>query len=315
VSVLQAVDIGLAFLVFAVAAWTIFARGAFAATVGYVVYGLLLSLVWIRLFAVDVALTEAAIGSGVTGVLLIRAAAQLRGAETAGGEKSLGGAPRLFAAGLCLLVALALAGVVLLFPDQGPSLAPQSMQNLPETGLGNPVTAVLIAYRAFDTMLEKVVLVLAVVGVWSLATDRYWGGAPGEARAERPEPTLAFLAQVLAPLGILVGVHIFWVGANEPGGAFQGGAILAAMWMIVMMARLTEAPQTNAFWLRVALVAGPVVFLISGVAGAIFAGGFFAYPPGFAKPVILFIEAFMVLSIAAALPMLVAGPPRREPRR
>ena len=83
-SVLQALDIGLAFLVFAVAAWTIFAPGAFAATVGYVVYGLLLSLVWIRLFAVDVALTEAAIGSGVTGILLIGAAARLRGGENAG---------------------------------------------------------------------------------------------------------------------------------------------------------------------------------------------------------------------------------------
>ena len=313
-SVLQALDIGLALLVFAVAAWTIFARGAFAATVGYVVYGLLLSLVWIRLFAVDVALTEAAIGSGVTGILLIGAAARLRGAQN-GDEKSLSGLSRLFAAGLCVLVALALAGVVLLFPDQGPSLAPQSMLHLPETGLGNPVTAVLIAYRAFDTMLEKVVLVLAVVGVWSLAADLYWGGAPGEARAERPEPTLAFLAQVLAPLGILVGVHIFWVGADEPGGAFQGGAILAAMWMIVMMARLTEAPRTSAFWLRLALVAGPLVFLLAGVGGAIFAGGFFAYPPGFAKPAILFIEAFMVLSIAVTLPMLVAGPPRREPRR
>ena len=94
-SVLQALDIGLAFLVFAVAAWTIFARGAFAATVAYVVYGLLLSLVWIRLFAVDVALTEAAIGSGVTGVLLIGAAARLRGAETSADEKSLSGLPRV----------------------------------------------------------------------------------------------------------------------------------------------------------------------------------------------------------------------------
>ena len=313
-SVLQALDIGLAFLVFAVAAWTIFARGAFAATVGYIVYGLLLSLVWIRLFAVDVALTEAAIGSGVTGVLLIGAAARLRGAETED-ERSLTGLPRVFTAVLCVLITAALAAVVLLFPEQGPSLAPQSMQHLPETGLGNPVTAVLIAYRAFDTMLEKVVLVLAVVGVWSLAADRYWGGAPGEARAERPEPTLAFLAQVLAPLGILVGIHIFWVGADEPGGAFQGGAILAAMWIIVMMARLTEAPSTSAFWLRLALIAGPLVFLIAGVGGAVFAGSFFAYPPGFAKPVILFIEAFMVLSIAVNLPMMVAGPPRREPKR
>jgi multisubunit Na+/H+ antiporter MnhB subunit len=314
-TVLQALDVGLAFLVFAVAAWTVFAPGAFAATVGYVVYGLLLSLVWIRLFAVDVALTEAAIGSGVTGVLLIGAAARLRRADTTTTQEALTGLTRLFAACLCLVVAAALAGVVLLFPDQVPSLAPQSMQRLPETGLGNPVTAVLIAFRSFDTMLEKVVLVLAVVGVWSLASDRYWGGAPGEARAERPEPTLAFFAQVLAPIGILVGVHVFWVGADEPGGAFQGGAILAAMWMIVMMARLTGAPQTNAVWLRVSLVAGPVVFLAAGVAGAVVAGGFFAYPPGLAKPLILFIETLMTFTIAVTLPMLVAGPPRREPRR
>src|SRR3984957_5557029 len=257
-SVLQALDICLALLVFAVAAWTIFAPGAFAATVGYVVYGLLLSLVWIRLFAVDVALTEAAIGSGVTGILLIGAAARLRGAEAGADEKQPSGLARLAIAALCILVALALAAVVLLFADQGPSLAPQAMRHLPEIGLGNPVTAVLIAYRAFDTMLEKVVLVLAVVGVWSLAADRYWGGAPGEARSERPEPTLAFLAQVLAPLGVLVGIHVFWVGADAPGGAFQGGAILAAMWIIVMMARLTEAPQTNAVWVRLAIVAGPL---------------------------------------------------------
>ncbi len=149
----------------------------------------------------------------------------------------------------------------------------------------------------------------------SLAADRYWGGAPGEAKSDRPEPTLAFLAQMLAPIGILVGIHVFWIGADEPGGAFQGGAILAAMWMIVMMARLSEAPPTRALWLRLALIAGPLVFLAAGVAGAIFAGGFFAYPPGFAKPVILFIEAFMVLSIAVTLPMLVAGPPRREAER
>jgi multisubunit Na+/H+ antiporter MnhB subunit len=314
-SVLQALDIGLALLVFAVAFWTIVARGAFAAVVGYVVYGLLLSIVWVRLFAVDVALTEAAIGSGVTGVLLIGAAARLRGAETVAAEENPGRALRLFAACFCLLVTAALASVVLMLPDPGPTLAPEAAQRLAETGLGNPVTAVLIAYRAFDTMLEKVVLVLAVLGVWSLAADRYWGGAPGEARAARPEPTLAFLAQVLPPLGILVGIHVFWVGANEPGGAFQGGAILAAMWMIVMMARLTEAPQVDAFWLRLLVVAGPVVFLAAGVAGAVVAGGFFAYPPGLAKPVILFIETFMTLTIAVTLPMLVAGPPRREPQR
>jgi multisubunit Na+/H+ antiporter MnhB subunit len=117
----------------------------------------------------------------------------------------------------------------------------------------------------------------------------------------------------LVPLGILVGVHTFWVGADEPGGAFQGGAILAAMWMIVMIARVSEPPSVNSRWLRLALVAGPGVFLVAGLAGLGMAGNFFAYPDGFAKPIILFIEAFMLLTIAATLPVLVAGPPRRRP--
>jgi multisubunit Na+/H+ antiporter MnhB subunit len=201
-SVLQALDFGLAALVLAVAVWTIAAREAFAAVVGYVAYGLLLSIVWVRLFAVDVALTEAAIGSGVTGVLLIGAAARMREAESAAADEQPSAPLRLVPGALCVFVTVALAAVVLLMPDPAPTLAHYAAQNLAETGLGNPVTAVLIAYRSFDTMLEKVVLVLAVVGVWSLAADRHWGGAPGVPRAARPESTLAFLAQLLPPLGI-----------------------------------------------------------------------------------------------------------------
>jgi len=77
VSLLPFLDIGLAFLVVTVAASTIVARDLFAAVVSYVAYGLLLTFVWIRLHAPDVALTEAAVGSGVTGVLLITAGKRL----------------------------------------------------------------------------------------------------------------------------------------------------------------------------------------------------------------------------------------------
>lgn len=314
-SMLQALDFGLAGLVLAVAVWTISAREAFASVVGYVAYGLLLSVVWVRLFAVDVALTEAAIGSGLAGVLPIGASARLRDTEKAAANEQPAEPQFFWAAIFSILVTAALATVVLSLSDTAPSLAPEAAQHLAETGVGNPVTAVLIAYRSFDTLLEKIVLVLAMVGVWSLAPDRFWGGAPGEPRATRPDATLAFLAQILPPFGILIGVHFFWAGADEPGGAFQGGAILAAMWMITMMAKLTEAPPVRSVWLRLALVAGPSVFLMVGVAGAASAGSFFAYPAGYAKPLILFIEAFMTLSIAVTLPMLVAGPPRRPSRR
>ena len=84
----MALDAGLAVLVLGVAAWTIAARDTFAAVVGFVAYGLLLSLVWVRLAAPDVALTEAAIGSGLTGGLLLGASTRLRRNESlAVGEK------------------------------------------------------------------------------------------------------------------------------------------------------------------------------------------------------------------------------------
>jgi multisubunit Na+/H+ antiporter MnhB subunit len=312
-TLIEALDVGLALLVLAVAVWTITAHEAFAAVVGYVVYGLLLALVWVRLFALDVALTEAAIGSGVTGVLLISAAVRLRASEAQMANERPGMPLRLVAAALCLVVAGGLAAVVLMMPEPGATLAPQAAQNLAATGLGNAITAVLIAYRAFDTMLEKVVMVLAVVGVWSLSTDANWGGVAGPSRRARAEGPLAFLAQLLPPLGIVVALHIVWVGANEPGGAFQGGALLAAMAIIVMIAGLREAPAISRRWLRLALIAGPVVFLVIGLSGFVVAAGFLAYPPGLAKPVILFIEAFMTLSVAATLPMLVIGPPDRRP--
>ena len=76
-----ALDVALALLVLCVAVWTIAAGPTFAAVVDFVAFGLLLALVWVRLAAVDVALTEAAIGSGVTGAVLIAAAARLRPTE------------------------------------------------------------------------------------------------------------------------------------------------------------------------------------------------------------------------------------------
>ena len=89
-TVAWAFDAILAITVLAVAGWTIAARDTFAAVIGFVAYGLLLALVWVRLAAPDVALTEAAIGGGVTGVLLLGAAARLRGSAGGGGRRDAG---------------------------------------------------------------------------------------------------------------------------------------------------------------------------------------------------------------------------------
>ena len=127
---------------------------------------------------------------------------------------------------------------------------------------------------------------------------------------------LPFFARTLPPLGVLLGIHLMWTGADHPGGAFQGGTVLAAMWLVVMMAGVRDAPAIREQWLRLALVSGPVVFVAVGLAGVLTAGAFLAYPVAFAKPLIVLIEVPMLLTIALALGLLVAGPPERpaDPR-
>jgi multisubunit Na+/H+ antiporter MnhB subunit len=305
-------EVALAMIVLGLAAWIITAQKSFAAAGGFVAYGLLLPLVWVRLGGIDVALAEAAIGGGLSGVLLLGAAARLGTTETAVVAERPGALVRLLAAVLSAFIALSLAAVVLLLPDPGPTLAPAAVENSAATGLGNPVTNVLMAFRAMDTLLEKVVLLLALIGIWSLAPDRFWGGRPGMRHEADPRGVLVFLARLLPPLGIVIGLYVLWVGADHPGGAFQGGTILAAMWLLVMMAGLVDAPPISRRWLRLTLIAGPGVFLVVGLGGLWLGNAFLAYPLAYAKPLIVAIELAMTLTVAATLGLLMAGVPERR---
>jgi multisubunit Na+/H+ antiporter MnhB subunit len=298
----------LAALVLAVGAWSILARQMMTAVIVFITYGLLLALAWVRLGAIDVALTEAAIGSGVTGMLLIAAAARLGKDPDALRLPSLGS--RAVATGLAAAVAVALGSLAFLLPEEPPSLAGQAMAALPESGLGNPVAGVLFVFRAFDTMLEKVVLLLALLGVWSLARDEDWGSAPMLNPLAQQQGVLPLLARTLPPIGITYGIYMTWAGADVPGGAFQGGTVLAAMWILVVIAGLTRLPPVSSPALRWAVVAGPVVFLVIGFAGFLSPGLFLAYPQGYAKLLIVVMELALTLSIAVILGLLVAGPPQ-----
>lgn len=297
----------LALLVLGVAGYTVFAKESFSAIVAFVGYGLLAALTWMRLAAPDVALTEAALGGGVTGALLLGACSRLRGEKNS--EKPAGLLTRGAALVLCLAVTAGLIIVVVALPEPPPTLAPEALTPLDSTGLGNPVTAVLMAYRALDTMLEKVVLLLALVAVWSLAPERFWGGRPAFGyHAEKGGP-LDFLARVLIPVGVLTGIYLFWVGADAPGGAFAGGAVISAMGILGFFAGVVRVPAVSGFRLRLSLVAGIAVFLIVGLLGFVWASDFLAYPVPFAKPIIVVIEIAMTFSVGVTLALLVTGPP------
>jgi multisubunit Na+/H+ antiporter MnhB subunit len=310
-----ALDACLAALIIALGVWIIGARSAFAAVAGFLAYGLLLTLVWVRLHGVDVALTEAAIGGGLTGALLIGAAARLRATESAARSERSGRIVHVAAALAATAVTAALAIGVFTLPVPAPSLGQEVAANLAVTEVGNPITGVLLAFRAMDTLLEAIVLLFALIGVWSVAPDGVWGGRPGPQHRLDPNGILAYIARVLPPIGIIVGMYIFWVGADHPGGKFQGATILAAMWLLTVMAGLTDMPPISRRWLRVGLVAGPLAFIAIGLYGAIAAGAFLAYPAGFAKPLIVVIELALMPSLALVLALMLAGAPQRSAMR
>jgi len=87
------------------------------------------------------------------------------------------------------------------------------------------------------------------------------------------------------------------------------------MWLLAIMAGLTDTPPVRSRRLRFILVAGPGLFLIVGLGGLCFGAAFLAYPPALAKPLILGIEIAMILTIATTLGLLLAGAPERSAKR
>jgi multisubunit Na+/H+ antiporter MnhB subunit len=300
-----------ALLILALAMYATLVRDTFSACAGFLAYGLLLTIAWVQLGAVDVALTESAIGAGLTSLLLVRASASLRATEAAALAETPGAALRVAAGLAAIAVTAALAYAVLNLPEPAPTLAPLTMAHLPATGVGNPITGVLMAFRAMDTMLEAIVVLLALIGIWSLATDSAWGGRPGTRYNADPDGVLAFIARVLPPIGIVVGIYIFWNGADHPGGKFQGATIVAAMWILARLAGLADTPPISRKWVRALLVAGPLAFLAIGALGVLVAGTFLGYPEGWAKPMIVTIEFALMPSLAFTLGLVMAGAPER----
>ncbi len=183
--------------------------------------------------------------------------------------------------------------------DPGQRLAQIALEAVPRTGVSNPVTSVLLSFRAYDTLLELAVLLSAILGIWSL------GPAP---QGYQPAAiVLRGLVTWIVPLLILTSGYLLWVGAHAPGGAFQAGALLGAAGVMMALAGHPRATLPATSWLRVGLVLGVFVFTAVGL-GTMAAGlGFLTYPQASAKWLILAIESAATLSIGATLAAAYLG--------
>lgn len=201
-----------------------------------------------------------------------------------------------------LLAVAALLAIALLSPaSMTPGPIDAVMDALPDSGVTHPVTAVLLNFRGYDTLLEMLVLLLALVGVRSL------GALPPAPAAGSASPVLLELLRYLVPLLVLVAAYLLWRGSSGPGGAFQAGALLGAAGVLWL---LTGGPGSDApeeLPLRPLLAIGVVFFALTGLALAPIEGAFLAYPPEYAGALIFAIEALATVSIAVTLVALFVG--------
>ncbi|MBB3930693.1 multicomponent Na+:H+ antiporter subunit B [Kaistia hirudinis] len=148
-------------------------RGLFAVVIMLGAYSFLMATLFIVLDAVDVAMTEASVGAGISTVLFLGALYLTDVKEATGRARRL--AP--------MLVAVVTAGVLIWglsdLPEFGSADQPIHTKgadyldrSIPETGIQNVVSSVLASYRGFDTLGETAVVFTAAIGVLALFARR-----------------------------------------------------------------------------------------------------------------------------------------------
>jgi multisubunit Na+/H+ antiporter MnhB subunit len=211
-------------------------------------------------------------------------------------------------AGFSFLKAAAAVCALLLFgilweafrglPAPRTSLPDRVRETLPMSGVLNPVTAVILNFRGYDTLIEIAVLLLTAIGAQAAAGSD--GVRPSRSLAE---PVLAAFFRLLGPLIIVVAAYLLWIGKHAPGGAFQAGALLASAAILGIFCTGWRPPAESGRQAAV-LCLGTILFCGVGLGTYLVAPNFLHYPIPWAGTLILVIETGCTLSIAAALLVL-----------
>lgn len=200
----------------------------------------------------------------------------------------------LLALGLLPLL-LALLHAVSAMPARPPNLAADVAARMPDSGVTHPLTAVLLNFRGYDTLLEIAVLWLAGLAALTLA--------PGaSATSTKPHPVLTGLLRVLAPVILMTAGYILWAGGFRPGGAFQAGSILGAGLVLASLAGIIRLRP--ALGLRLGLGLGLAVFITVAIWSWLHTGELLHFPGASDKWSILLIESAATVSIGLILLVL-----------
>lgn len=276
------------------------------------IFSLLMAVNFFILDAADVALTEAAVGAGVTTVIFLTALRLTARREKREGTK----------ASLLSLCVLGITMLLLIYatidnPRLGDPNAPVHVHVAPYyleqtyelMGFPNVVTAVLSSFRGYDTLGEVFVVFAAAIGVLFILDARK--GTGPEYRPEQAGLKHHLIPKavggLLVPFVMLFGLYVQFHGEYGPGGGFQAGAIFATAVILFSLlegeqAALRAVPRSAQMAL---VVGGASLYGFVGVLCLLMGGTFLDYSVLMQDPVIG--RQVGIVAIEAGVGMAVCG--------
>ncbi len=291
-------------------------RNLFISVTLMAIASLLIAANFFLLDAADVALTEAAIGAGISTVLFLGALFLTSEQERSATSRRL--------LSFAVVAAAALIVIYATFdkPRFGDPQAPVQVHISPwyieQTRelieIPNVVTAVLASFRGYDTLGELIVVFTAGIGVLLLFSS---GTPSADNRLLFSRLNLGLrryliprvVGRLLVPFILLLGFYVQFHGEYGPGGGFQAGAIIAAAFILYALVEgerraLRVIPQRA---LLAMMAGGTILYGAVGVAGILLGGRFLDYSVLAADPVqgqqigILLIEIAVGITVTGVL--------------
>jgi multicomponent Na+:H+ antiporter subunit B len=184
---------------------------------------------------------------------------------------------RILSGGAVILVALIFATITIGYSEQEAlrPLAENYVRLVPaDLGAPNVITGILLTFRAFDTLGEVAVLFMVAAAVGLVCGGKAAAQTNGsDKEAATPASEIVQTAsQILVPLIAIFAAYIIMNGHISAGGGFQGGAVIASAVLLLLLAKPSQA--LNTAFLSIAESLAGVLFVLVGIAGLIFAGGF-----------------------------------------
>ncbi|MBB3038642.1 MnhB domain-containing protein [Hoyosella altamirensis] len=299
--------LGIAVLLGAAAA--LYGSRRIVGVMSFLVLGLLLTVLWARLGAPDIAIAEAAIASGVTGAFLLAAATghpETSYEEGNVGRRTLTVLEAAVGVSAVVLVGVAAVSAARIAPSD--PLEVQASASVADAVVGHPITAVLLDFRAYDTLLEIAVLAAAVIAALALLCD---SGMKRVVWVTETRPVVLGFVKLIAPVVVMLAGWLLVAGSTQPGGAFQAGAMLTGVLLLLYLSGRARTMVTGK-WLVPGALIGLAVFVAAGV-GTFAAGrAWLDVADGWGGVVVLLIEAALAVSIGVGLAALfIAGNPER----